>query len=162
MKNYNFNTYLVGPIDRVDIEEAQRWRVWLTEKLNSIGIGALNPFGKMGGDRLGNVRNDLNDWNVNGEIDKIRNLVGNIIIPPDLKMVEQSTFVTVYIPNKSSEICGSYGEATVAKYLGIPVYVVTDRCLVPNTLPNWLIGCSEAIFSNWEDYIKYVFLTWVF
>ena len=152
-------TYLAGPIDRVNIKDAQKWRNWLTDILLDIGIGTLNPFDKEGGDgedRLGEVRKDLHNWNRDGDIDKIRKLVGGKIIPPDLIMVEQCNFLTLYIPDGNSEICGSYGETTYAFALHKPVLIVTTRKLKPNKLPNWIIGCSTEIFTDWESYINYV------
>ena len=108
-------TYLAGPIDRVNLKEAQEWRTWLTKKLSVMGIGTLNPFDKEGGDggdRLAEKRKDLHDWNRDGKINKIRKLVGGTIIPPDLVMVEQCDFITLYIPNGKNEICGCVDDKT--------------------------------------------------
>ena len=154
-------TYLAGPIDRVNIAEAQEWRNWITEQLKPFHIETLNPFDKQGGDggdRLAKKRKDLHNWNLDGEIDKIRNLVGIEVIPPDLVMVEQCDFLTLYIPslNGGSEICGSYGETTYAFKLKKPILIITDRKLKPNEVPNWIIGCSTKIFTNWDSYLNYV------
>lgn len=54
----------------------------------------------------------------------------------------------------------SYGEATIAFDCGIPVYIVTRRCLKPLNIPKWMIGCSAKIFTNWEDYIEYIKKNW--
>jgi len=156
MEKYELNTYLAGPIDGADIDNAKEWREWLTEQLAPMGIGTLNPFGQFGGDRLAEVRKDLHEWNVRGQVDNIREFVSKVVMPPDLDMVEKCDFVTLHIPKLTSEVCGSYGEATLAFYLNIPVYIVTTRCLRPVTLPNWIIGCSDKIFSSWADYLYFI------
>ena len=55
----------------------------------------------------------------------------------------------------------SYGEITLAFELGIPVYIVTKRRLKPVNIPEWAIGCSTKIFSNWDDFLKYIKENWV-
>lgn len=156
-----YKTYLAGPIDRVNLAYAKAWRTRLTTNLAKLGIGVLNPFGKAGGDRIGEDRDNLILWNKEGEIEEIRNLVRYTIIPPDLKMVEECSFLTLYIPKSGSEICGSYGEATLAFYLGKPVYIVTKRKLNPVRLPSWIVGCSVEIFTNWTDYLEFIKKNWV-
>jgi len=148
-------TYLAGPIGDVKIKQATKWRDWITVELDKIGIDTMNPFGKYG-DRLAAVRSKLHNWNKYGNIDAIRGMVATEIIPPDLKMVEDCTFVTLWVPREGVEICGSYGEITYAFKLGKPVYIVTKRRLRPVNLPNWAIGCSTWIFKKWGDYLREV------
>ena len=50
----------------------------------------------------------------------------------------------------------SYGEATYAFALHKPVLIVTTKKLKPNELPNWIIGCSTVIFTDWKSYLKYI------
>jgi hypothetical protein len=153
-------TYLAGPIDRVAVKEAMQWRDMITVELEQFGIDTLNPFGQFGGDRLSRTRKHLGRWNDNGELSKIRKFVKDTVIPPDLKMVEECDFLTIYVPHDGKEICGSYGEATLAFYLGKPVYVVTRRDLKPVNLPNWLIGLSDEIFTSWLDYLQFIEEKW--
>jgi len=152
-------TYLVGPIGDVKIGEATKWRNWLTLELDKIGIDVLNPFGKYG-DRLAAVRSKLYNWNKYGNVDAIRRMVATEIIPPDLKMVEECDFITFWLPQEGKEICGCYGELTIAFYIGKPVYIVTRRRLKPVNLPNWAIGCSTWIFKRWKSYFREVKKKW--
>lgn len=150
-------TYLAGPIGVVVQKNATVWRDRVTEELKKFDIEVLNPMGQNGGDRLGDGRTKLKEANDNGNIDFIREYVSQTVIPPDIKMVEDADFLTVYIPEDNGyEICGTYGEITLAFFLKKPVFVVTDRSLCPNTLPNWLIGCSTAIFINWNEYYDFI------
>lgn len=153
-------TYLAGPIGVVIQENAMTWRTKATEYLRHKNIETLNPMGQNGGDRLGNGRAKLKEAVDEGNIKFIRKYVSKTVIPPDLKMVENADFLTVYIPEDNGyEICGTYGEITLAFYLGKPVYVITDR--QPNKVPTWLIGCSTEIFINWDDYYRYIQDEWV-
>jgi hypothetical protein len=151
------STYLAGPIGVVIEKGAREWRNEMTDKLTKMGIKVLNPMGTGGGDRLGKNRAKLKMWMENGEVEKVRAFVKNIVIPPDLKMVKVCSFVTLYVPEDNGyEICGTYGEATLQFYLKKPLLIVTDRSLKPVKLPAWLIGCSTKIFSSWTEYLEYI------
>jgi nucleoside 2-deoxyribosyltransferase len=150
-------TYVAGPIGVTIQKNAKVWRNRLTKELEIMNIKVLNPMGKNGGDRLGKDRIKLREACYNGDIKFIRNFVSKVVIPPDLKMVEEADFLTVYIPEDDGyEICGTYGEVTLAFYLKKPVYVVTDRNLSPLKLPAWLIGCSTETFISWKDYLRFI------
>ena len=153
-------TYLAGPISDTKIRDARDWRDWLTEKLGEMGIKTLDPLGKYG-DRLASVRSKLSNWKRFGNIDAIRLMVSQMIIPSDLEAVKKCDFVTLNLPAENVELCGSYGEITLAFYLNKPVYIVTKRHLKPCNIPKWAIGCSTKIFTNWEDYFLYVRKNWV-
>jgi len=148
-------TYMAGPMDDVSIEVSRDWRDWLTEKLKKMNIKTLNPITKYGDD-YGAIRQKFAMWQKFGNVDAIRQIVSTQIIPPDLKMVKECDFVTLYISPKGYEMCGSYGEMTFAFYLGKPVYIVTRRRLKPLNLPKWSVGCSTKIFTNWKDYLAYI------
>jgi hypothetical protein len=150
-------TYLAGPIGVVIQEHAVTWRIKATERLKSMDVETLNPMGPNGGDRLGKNRDKLKEAVDKGDIKFIRKFVSKTVIPPDIKMVKNANFLTIYIPiDNGYEVCGTYGEATLAFYLNIPVYIITDRSLKPLELPSWLVGCSTEIFISWEDYYKFI------
>jgi hypothetical protein len=156
-------TYLAGPINHknpASFEYAKKWRKTVTEILKKWNIQCLDPLDRVGGDSLApELRCSLRTASHTGDLNTVRQIVGDIIIPPDLKMVEESTFITLYLPLKDDyETCGTYGEATLAKYLNIPIFIVTER--ENNTIPEWLTGCSTAIFKCWEDYYVHVMLNY--
>lgn len=153
------STYMAGPMDDVSIEVSRDWRDWLTEELGKLGIKTLNPITKYG-DEYGAIRQKFAMWKKYGNIDSIRQFVSSQIIPPDLVMVEESDFITLYVPPKGHELCGSYGEITHAFYKHIPVYIVTRRQLKPLNLPKWAIGCSTKVFENWSEYMDYIRKNW--
>ena len=158
--NQKPKTYLCGPIGLNIIQNAREWRKMVTETLEPMGVRALDPFDNIG-NNLQDVRNDLHDASDRGDVDACRYIVGKYFIPPDLKMVQKCTFLTVYIPlDDGYEICGSYGEATVAAMLHKPILIVTDRPLKPISLPHWLVGCSTEVFTNWKDYFDFVKKEW--
>jgi len=153
-------TYLCGPIGDIKIENAKNWRNWLMERLGEMEIKTLDPLRKYG-DRLASVRSKLSNWKRFGNIDAIRLMVSQMIIPSDLEAVKKCDFVTLNLPAGDVELCGSYGEITLAFYFNKPVYIVTKRHLKPCNIPKWAIGCSTKIFRNWEDYLSYVKKNWV-
>ena len=75
-------------------------------------------------------------------------------------MVAQSTFITLCLPLRDEyEICGTYGEATLAKFLDIPLFIVTARD--NQDIPEWVVGCATAIFKSWDDYYNYISLHYI-
>lgn len=148
-------SYLAGPMDDVSIGDSRDWRDMISIELPKYGIGILNPISKYGSD-YGNVRRRFSNWQKSGNVECIREEVSSNIIPPDLDMVKRCTFVTLWIPDKQYEICGSYGETTVARMLKKPVYIITSRSLKPINMPKWAIGCSTKIFQNWDEYLAFI------
>jgi len=149
------STYLTGPITLRHNKECREWRNMITDELAKFGIQSLNPFNIEGNTDA--TRKIIYDANQNGDIETTRSLVSSHMINTDLKMVEKSTFLTVWIPKLNGyEICGSYGEVTLAYYLKKPIYVVTERSLKPVELPSWLVGCSTAIFESWDEYLTFI------
>lgn len=146
-------TYVAGPMDDVSIDESRDWREMLTGELSKLGIEVLSPISKYGSD-YGKIRIKFSRWKESGNIDAIRQYVSRHIIMADLRLVKKCDFVTLYVPAKGSEICGSYGEATHAFYLGKPVFIVTTRRLKPLTLPKWWLvvqlGFSHVGKTIWS------------
>ena len=148
-------TYLTGPITLLNNGECREWRNMITKELKILNIHSLNPFNIAGNTDL--IRKKIHRANQSGNLETTRLLVRTHMITTDLKMVEKSDFITVWIPKLNGyEICGSYGEITLAYYLNKPIYVITERSLKPSELPSWLVGCSTEIFKSWEDYLKFI------
>lgn len=159
-KKKKLKTYLAGPIGDVKIEEAKDWREYLRVELAKIGIGVLNPLDKYGAS-LPKVRSQIKNWTRYGNIKALRHMVASKIIPQDLQMVKEADFITLWLPaERKAEVCGSYGEITVAFDLGIPVYIVTERKLKPLNVPKWAVGCSTEIFISWKDYLTHIKENW--
>jgi hypothetical protein len=152
-----FVTYLAGPIGDVPIGEARTWRNKAEQILGEMGIDVLNPLLK---EEQTMIRRSVLNWCRTGNIDAIRPLVGRDLIEPDLKMVENSDFITLWLPKEGQELCGSYGEITYAFKLRIPVYIVTERRTKPLNIPYWAVGCSTMIFKEWDSYYKYIKENW--
>ncbi len=79
-------------------------------------------------------------------LDEFRTLVGQII-SIDLHAIEQQCdYCICYWDRSAQEGAGTKGEITFAKYLGRPVYLVTE--IPMKRIPGWVIGCSSEIFSS--------------
>jgi hypothetical protein len=166
-----------------DFAYCKKWREDIAFELEAMNIECLDPLKKAGGDSISfELRTSLKTASKEGDLETINKIVGTVIIPSDLKMVVQADFITLYLPKRISEnfdfnyirsisddkfemeryikeniyeICGTYGEATVAKYLGTPVYIVTDR---DNTnIPEWLTGCCKDVFNSWDAFLLHIF-----
>ena len=150
--NLGPTTYLAGPIDRYDLVKARAWRNALKPRLDALGIKWFDPM-DVKVDRV-----QLRRWNANGEIGKIRDFMNKNINRRDLLEVSVSDFIIVNVPKITTdeEICGTYGEITIAYCYFIPVYIVTDRSFEPNEIPIWAVGCSTAIFPSFDDLIMYL------
>lgn len=157
---YNVTCYLAGPIGKVHLTEAKSWRNGLKPRLNEIGIGYIDPLDKYGGTRK--IRTMLQRYDRDGKIDKIRELVNENIFHQDMDCVFFTTFTIAYVPalDVGEEICGTYGEITMARYLNKPVYIVTNRSLKPNNLPKWAIGCSTRVFESFDELLGYLMATY--
>lgn len=156
----NLKTYLAGPINHKNPEAfaySKKWREDITIELKAMNIECLDPLKRTGGDSITpKLRADLRAACAEEDLETIHKIVGDVIIPPDLAMVINSHFITLYLPLKDGyEICGTYGEATVAKYFNIPVYLITQR--ENHDIPEWLIGCCKDVFNSWDAYLLHVF-----
>jgi hypothetical protein len=179
--NQKILTYLCGPIGVVPMKGCSEWRDMLTEELKPMNIGVINPLGQFGGDRLTVDRTKLKKSISDGDLEWIKDFMSKTVIPPDLQGIVDCTFVTVYIPkrinddfdfsyikklkqeqakkyieSKVYEICGTYGEVTLAFFLNKPVYIVTDRPLEPCEIPAWIVGCSVYEFSTFNQYLRFI------
>jgi hypothetical protein len=151
-------TYLCGPISLKDNNACRIWRENISIELEKMGIIPSNPFVNSG-NNLPAIREKLAEASDNKDVEAIRYLVKKHLITQDLDMVKKSNFITAWIPeDKNYEICGSYGEITLAYFLGKPVYIVTDRN--PTDIPHWAIGCSTQIFISWFDYYDMIKQEW--
>lgn len=141
------NWYLAGAIGFETGTEYIDWRNDMTAFLKSIGHGALNPLKKYeptGG--AGDVKDFFNLMRKNEAFDKIRQFMQTFVIPPDIKMVDEGHGVIAYV---TSITAGTQSEITYAHLNGKPVLIVTP--LPKEQWPNWMVGCSTAIFEDFDN-----------
>jgi hypothetical protein len=155
--NRNVVTYLAGPIDRVSPEDASDWRRHITAELAKMGIKVLDPVMAEDGK---NVMGNLDAWRKEGNAEKIRQFARKIFLHRDIDWVARASFMTVFLPDKNVEVCGAYGEITLAYTLKKPVYIITTRPLVPLEVPYWAVGISAEIFEDWQQYLNFVRGRW--
>lgn len=172
-------TMLSGSV-QIDGKEGS-WRKSLTDELNQLGIEAMNPEEEYANEENRLFREGLNNAMEDGDLAWIRKHGGEQMVMRNLERIVKCTFVTVYIEKRiidaelerihkiksikqrkkellksMHEICGTYGEITLAKFLGKPVYVVTDRSLAPCELHAWSVACSDWVFDNFNQYLRFV------
>lgn len=150
-------SYLCGPIGLIPEYGNIEWRILATEEFNNRGIEVLNPYGKGIVDRLAKIKKKMIRWNEEGNINAIRKNSARRLVPPDLQSVKDSDFITCFIPKDNGyEMCGTYGEITLAFDIGKLVYIITNRKQIPNELPQWAIGCSTEVFYSWKEYYDFI------
>lgn len=72
------------------------------------------------------------------------------IVDYDCKIVaEKADIVIVYWDYACMQGAGTQGECTLAKWIGVPVYMVTP--LKWNKVPKWIRGCVTERFDNFDD-----------
>jgi hypothetical protein len=153
-----YRTYLAGPIGDVPLAEARVWREKTRQALEKLGIGVLDPLCR---ESELPTRRKIFQFGKRGQLNELRHLVYDKLFLPDLRLVEKCDFVTFMLPKEDGqEVCGSYGEITHARKLGIPVYIITARRLKPLNVPYWAVGCSTNIFASWKEYFNYVKKHW--
>jgi hypothetical protein len=79
-------------------------------------------------------------------LNEFRTFVGQIIAIDLQAIAQQCDYCICYWDRSAQEGAGTKGEITLAKYLGKPVYLVTEMPL--KRIPGWVIGCSSEIFSS--------------
>lgn len=150
--------YLAGPLNfdsKEDFSRAINWREKFAEDFKD-DFKILNPLKKISGEK--NISDE--DRVLLYESHKVNNDVtvrdfSSKIIETDLEHVVNSDYIILHLPLKSNyEVCGTYGEATLAFYLGIPVIIVSDREI--RDIPKWLIGCSTVILKSFGELYAYI------
>jgi hypothetical protein len=146
---------LSGPMDEVS-DNGAGWRSMLTPILHQIGIGVFNPCDKPTneGDESPEVKAEWAYLKENGRWDEYRTLI-KPIIGVDLRMVDKSDFIILYI-NKEVHMCGSYHESAWAFLERKPVLVVCEQGKV--NCPMFIFGLTphEQIFDNFADMLLYL------
>lgn len=139
--------YLCGPMESVP-DWGAGWRDKAARSISELGMYAINPCELEGG--LAELRGagvgTIQDMRARGDWPAVEKHMGpNIDV--DLYAVSQSD--ALLLNWQGEAMCGSIGEITLARYLGIPVYTVS--AVPPEVTASWLAGCcSDHKFTSME------------
>jgi len=149
--------YLAGAIEAAP-DKGTRWRTVLTPQLEELGYAVFNPYTETDGLMLKELGWKKFDWN------KLRKpewrdkylYITHRIVEEDLKAVVASKLLVVYFDRYVQQGAGTYGEVTIATYVGIPVYIVLAGDLEFENLPAWVVGCTTKIFNSFKELLTFL------
>jgi hypothetical protein len=88
---------------------------------------------------------DLKDEN----IEKYTEIVRELIDRDCSEIAKRSDYVICNWDESAQRGAGTKGELTMARFVGKPVYMVTQMKL--QDIPGWVLGCATKIFGTFED-----------
>jgi len=88
---------------------------------------------------------DLKDEN----IEKYTEIVRDLIDSDCHEIAERSDYVICNWDESAQRGAGTKGELTMARFVGKPVYMVTQ--MKHQDIPGWVLGCATKIFDTFED-----------
>ena len=145
----SLRVYLSGGMEFAKGEGADWRRVteeWVQENL---GHSSYNP-NKESDEYLakkypsGRFR-DLKETN----IEKYTELVRDLIDSDCHEIAERSDYVICNWDESAQRGAGTKGELTMARWVGKPVYMVTQMRL--QDIPGWVLGCATKTFRTFQD-----------
>lgn len=132
-----------------------KWRTWLTERLEEMGHGAIDPIKIEAPDDNGvPLQSRLTDLKLNGELDEVRRLARHLLFRKDMFAIQVSDAIVVYYDESVQRGAGTLSEAWEAFREGRPVYLVTDFPM--EKIPTWLIGETTDIFPDFDAFLEYL------
>lgn len=138
-----YTVYLAGPIDFVD-DDGIGWRKEFREKTNHLGFRVLDPTNKPlnMSSEIGEEKTYINQLKENKEWSKITEKVKQIR-RSDLRMVDHSNFVVVYV-DTDVHMMGSYDEILTAEDQQKPIFAIIKGG--KKKASSWLF----AVVNYWE------------
>lgn len=82
-------------------------------------------------------------------IEKYTELVRDLIDGDCHEIAERSDYVICNWDESAQRGAGTKGELTMARWVGKPVYMVTQMRL--QDIPGWVLGCATRTFRSFED-----------
>lgn len=158
--------YLAGAIQAAP-DQGKRWRTILSQQLFDLGFKVFNPCERTDGPILERFGWKKFAWD---EIKKPDNReqyleVMREIVNKDLTAMLESDIIVVYFDRYVQLGAGTYGEMTVATWHNmnchrakekIPVYVVLASDMEFNSLPGWIVGCTDKVFDSFKTLVDYL------
>jgi hypothetical protein len=137
------------------LNEGRDWRTalekWLTAELGCITFNPNRESEKfLGANYPGLDIRSLKREN----LPQFTTIVSRIVDLDCTEIAKHTDVVVCYWDEAAMRGAGTKGELTMAKYSGIPVYMVTT---IPATeIPGWVLGCTTRLFSSFEELRKYL------
>lgn len=85
----------------------------------------------------------------NENVEQYTELVRDLIDMDCREIAERSDYVICNWDESAQRGAGTKGELTMARFVGKPVYMVTQMKL--QDIPGWVLGCATKTFRTFED-----------
>ena len=150
----SLRVYLSGGMEFAKGEGADWRRVMEEWVQNNLGHSVFNP-NKESDEFLalkcpdGQFR-DLKHQDIDRYIDVIRDLV-------DIdcrEIADRSDYVVCHWDESAQRGAGTTGELTMSRWVGKPVYMVTQMKL--KDIPGWVLGCSTRVFGSFDELRRFL------
>ena len=152
----NSKVYLAGPIQYIH-DAGVKWREEAILRLKELGIKVFNPIKKPSPyiSEIGEECEKVLDFIKNDDFEGGHTYVKEKIVRVDLRMVDLSDFLIVYI-NPEIHTCGTYHELFHAWEEKKPVLVFVEGGR--KKVPAWLLGVLKPyyIFDSLNDIFEYL------
>lgn len=142
--------YLAGPIGDVKDDSYREWRNDITDKLEQIGVDALNPLTKYEGQEA-DVKNKMDILRDHSDYASVKESMYDIL-RLDKEMVRRSNGVIAYIPSDMGYTVGTTREIALAYEWHKPIIVITDI----QRLSNSLIGMATHICGSLDEAVEII------
>ena len=134
--------YLSGGIAGLTYDEANAWRVDVTERLERVGIQTINPLRR----RMFFEASDEED------------ITPNEIVTRDIQDVRDADLILVYLPISERFSVGTVCEIWEAYRLQKPIILVSDD---PRYVKHpWMVVAITRIFGDLAPALKYLMVRW--
>lgn len=151
--------YLAGAIEKAP-DLGATWRSEVSPVLESLGFKVLNPLKEESTiAKVEQIKKDYKSWDDYRRATTIEDYTSTLrqIVNLDLHIIDHETdILLVYWDIYVQQGAGTIGEITVAKYLGIPVYIVCSPCVKSSEIPGWILGCASQVFVSFDDGIEFL------
>jgi hypothetical protein len=151
--------YLAGAIEAAP-DGGVTWRQEVTPTLEAIQFKVFDPCIETDGllaKKLGWEKFSIEKWR---EL-KIENpekfkRIGEWIVKQDLKAVINSDILLTYFDKYVTRGAGTYGEITVARFMGLANLLIIAPDFERKDIPLWVLGCVDKIFNSVNEAFYYL------
>ncbi len=145
--------YLSGAIESAP-DHGKRWRTILSKELNHLGYDVFNPQpleeSQWVLEFLGWKKFDFKKLKTREFRQDYYSLMRKIVLLDTTELLK-CNYVVAYLDQYGLKSTGTHGELTLASHNNIPVYSVKARNVKFESIPAWIIGCTEEIFNSFKD-----------
>jgi hypothetical protein len=83
------------------------------------------------------------------DIDRYVSIIRDLVDLDCREIADRSDYVVCNWDESAQRGAGTKGELTMARWVGKPVYMVTQMNL--QDIPGWVLGCTTKVFGSFEE-----------